>query len=404
MSKKKDFYEILNVSKDADISEIKKNYKKLALKYHPDKNPNDEEAEEKIREITEAYSVLSDDEKRKQYDKFGTVDDDGNGGMGGVDISEIFRQMGINIPGMGEHKQEHNQEEQIPITIKEIYQGCEKNIKIDVEDKCDDCDAYGTKDKTNCDCKTCNGTGMEVKMIRPNPMIPMMQQVRQRCDKCHGEGRQIKQNNKCNKCHGEGTVTKIVNKKIEIKKNFDYETKMRLKNVGNYNKINRKNCDIIISYELIFPQNTEFTLVNGQGYDLLLEKNINIKDAFIGYTMHFKHLNGRDYHIVFDEVIEDGDVKIIMNKGLPNSPDADERSKLLVKFNINYPKKLLSKEEYNKFINKTDTYKLDNSKKLVSIDFKVYKERMEIERMERERMRQQQESHGHEQQVQCPVS
>jgi len=373
------------------LCQIKKAYKKLALKHHPDKNQDRlEEANEKIRELTEAYSILSDPEKKGHYDKFGTIDEDqmhGMNGMNGVDISEILKGMGINIPGMGGNQEEMVQDETITITLEELYKGATKNHTISVDSKCDDCDGFGSLDKTDCDCEKCNGSGVEIKLIR---MGPMAQQVRAPCESCDGEGRQIKKNNKCKKCHGSGTIGKIIEKKIKITENFDHGTKMRLKQMGNYNKNTKKNCDIIISFNVKFPKNSKISVMEGQKYDLLLEKDITIKDAFTGFNMHFTHLNGKHYNIKFDEVIEDGDVKIALNQGLPNSTD---ETKLLIKFNIKYPKRILNKEDYEKFINVQETNTLEDDQleeELEVIDVKVYKENME-----REQMRNQRHQHMH---------
>jgi DnaJ-class molecular chaperone len=376
---KKNYYEILSVNEDADISEIKKAYRTLALKYHPDRNPDDNEAEIKIREITEAYSILSDPEKRDVYDKYGTVDENEINGGNNEDINEMLRRMGINVNGMGKRGDDNTQEKVIPITIEEIYNGAEKNIEIDVNKKCDCCDGFGTNDKIDYCCKTCNGSGIEVILVRPNQMIPMMQQVQQRCSTCHGKGEKINNNNKCNNCNGKGTVSDKITKNIKINKNFDYETKMRLKKLGNYNKNTKKNCDIIMSFTLIFPENSDITLANNQGFDLLLQKEINLKDALCGFTMYFKHLDGNKYKIKFNEVIEDGDVKIIFNKGLPNSTSD---TKLLIKFGYKYPEKILNIEEYNEYINKKDDLDTDeNIKELIAIDIEEYQKNMEQERM-----------------------
>jgi DnaJ-class molecular chaperone len=394
MENKMDPYEIFEIERDADEATIKKAYKKSVLKYHPDRNQdlNEEETkqnENKIREINAAYEILSDEEKKSKYDKFGVIDEDDNG-MQGADMADILRKMGINIPGMGGQQQQQEigtQNETITITLDELYNGTAKQFSTMVNNMCEECDGHGTNDKKNCDCNNCNGSGVEIKLVRANPMIPMMQQVQRPCEKCNGTGHIIKNDNKCKKCLGEGLVKKKVEKNIKITKKFDYGTKMRLKKMGNYDKNHKKNCDIIISFDINFSGNTEFKLINGQGYDLILEKNINIKDAFTGYNMHYKHLDGSNYCIKFDEIIEDGDVKVVMDHGLPNSTD---ESKLLIKFNIIYPKHVLTNDKYEKFAAEKEIINSDieSEENVTAIDIQVYKENMEREQ------RKQQQSHG----------
>jgi DnaJ-class molecular chaperone len=386
MSDLKDPYEILGVDREASEDVIKKAFKKLALKYHPDKNDGDEKSTEMFKKVTAAYGILSDTEAKAKYDKYGIVDEEdinGMNGMHGVDINEIFKGMGINIPGMGggDRQQEESnvQEELISITVNELYNGTIKNHSMTVNNKCEECDGFGTLDKTDCNCENCNGSGIEIKLIR---MGPMTKQIQRPCDTCNGKGRKINKKNKCKMCNGECIVKKVIEKKIKITKKFDHGTRMRLKQAGNYNKYTKKNCDIMISFNVIFPDDCKFSQVGGKGHDLILEKDINIRDSFTKYNMKFKHLDGNNYNIELDEIIEDGDVKIILGEGLPN---ITEESKLLIKFNIKYPDNVLSDTEYDKFINtKEEINNNEDTKTLNAIDLKVYKENMEREQRQQQ--------------------
>lgn len=389
MNEQKNLYDILGLERTASETEIKKAYRKLVLKWHPDRNPhNQEESNEKIKDITEAYSILSDEDKKDKYDKYGVINEDDmpQGGMSGIDINEILKGMGVNIPGMGGMQREDDtREEKIMLTPQEIYHGGKKNIELVVNKKCNTCDGYGTKDKTNKQCKTCDGNGVEIKMMRASPMIPVMQQVKQRCSNCHGKGRVISKENECNNCNGKCTKKEKFQKEINITENFDYVTQMRLKEKGDFDINNRKNKDIIISFNINISD-IDYKLVNK--YDLIFEKKITIKESFTGYCLLFTHLNGKEYYVNFDEVIKDDDVKIIFNMGLPNN---DEESKLFVKFNIDYPEDIMDDDDYQKFMNKKEKKKINkNTIEKQAIDLQDFKKQEE----NRQYQEQQRQHHG----------
>lgn len=383
-SENKDYYEILGVDRNATKDEIKKSYKKLVLQFHPDRNPeNREEADEKIREITEAYSVLSDDEKKEMYDKFGTVDYDGSPD---ININEIFSQMGINIPGMFSGRMnnpENNYQKHIVnLTGKELYEGTIKNVSIKINEKCDQCEGTGTKDKSDSECKQCGGDGIEIINHMPNPGIPMIQRIQKECSKCEGKGIFIDKGKKCEKCEGNCTIEGKCDKEIKIKENFDYKTKMRLKGSGDFNPKLNKNKDIIIEFKINL-EGTNFSLVTE--YDLLYHQEITIKDSLTGYILTFDHIDGKKYYVEFDKVIKDDSDKLIFNCGLPND---DDMTKLFVKFKIIYPEKTLTNEEYDKFINKSQKIKKEKLVEYIRRDF------IDIEEYKKQKEREKNNSHG----------
>jgi molecular chaperone DnaJ len=218
---KRDFYEILGVGKSASADEIKKAYRKMALQFHPDKNPGNKEAEEKFKEAAEAYEVLSDQQKKAKYDQFGHA---GVGGAGGgahhMNMDDIFSQFGDIFGesvfgdffggrggggGRGQRTRGirgSNIRIKVKLTLKEIAEGARKTIKVKKYVVCDVCSGSGAKDASSVStCKTCNGAGV-VRRVQ-NTILGQMATT-QTCPTCHGSGQQVTAS--CHKCHGDGRV------------------------------------------------------------------------------------------------------------------------------------------------------------------------------------------------------
>lgn len=220
---KRDYYEVLGVEKTASADEIKKAFRKLALKYHPDKNPGDKEAEEKFKEVAEAYNVLRDTEKRKQYDQFGFDGMNGAGGFSGAGMSmdDIFSQFGDIFEGFGfggfgggfssayggsRRRSKpvfkgRDQRLRVELTLKEIVSGTSKKFKVKTDVTCPYCHGSGSSDGQEETCPNCNGSGVEIRQQRT---ILGVMQSQTTCSHCHGEGKVIK--NKCPHCQGEGII------------------------------------------------------------------------------------------------------------------------------------------------------------------------------------------------------
>lgn len=374
---KKDYYRILGVEKDADVSTIKKAYYKLAQKYHPDKNPNNPEAEAKIKEVIEAYGILSDPDKRQKYDQFGLCDGEapdfpqgfpdlseifgamgGMGGMGGFPFGGMggmgghpFGGMG-GMGGMGGPKPKPIQEVRVKLKAQDIFHGLNKNIDITVNDKCGECSGSGSKTKFKTTCTGCKGSGMKVMMRQIGP--GMIQQSQTVCNDCNGNGKYVEPSNKCTKCNGKGTFETKLNKMLNITKDFDHETVMLLKNSGNYDSNTDTKADINIKFVISDIEKYNMRIKNS--YDLLMEYPINILDAMTGYSMYWDaHPDGNKYNFKFDEVIKDGDVKFVKNLGLPVGVNGNKkRGKLYIKFNYIYPPNILDGEAYKTFIKTKD--------------------------------------------------
>lgn len=242
MTTNRDYYEILGVSKSAGKDEIKKSYRKLAMQYHPDRNPNDKEAEKKFKEVSEAYSVLSDDQKRAAYDQFGhnAFQQGGGGGQGpfgaggfsgfdfGEGFSDIFEDFfgggfGGRRRGTSARSRGADLRYNLKITLEEAFEGISKDIKFSAATNCDSCKGSGSKDGKVDTCNTCHGSGR----VRAQQGFFAIERT---CPTCNGEGQKIK--NICNKCHGSGKVQKERTLSIKVPMGVENGTRVRLTGEG----------------------------------------------------------------------------------------------------------------------------------------------------------------------------
>ncbi|SSY70453.1 molecular chaperone DnaJ [Alysiella crassa] len=237
----KDLYETLGVSSSASDEDIKKAYRKLAMKYHPDRNPDNKEAEEKFKEIQKAYDILSDSQKRATYDQFGSAAFEnggaGTGGFGGFgggfggaqgfDFGDIFSQMFGGAAGGGARQPNYQGQDlqyQVEISLEEAASGIRKQITIPTYEECDVCHGSGAKPGSQATtCSTCRGSGtVHVRQA--------IFQIQQTCPKCHGSGKEIK--DPCNKCHGEGRVKTSKTVEVNIPAGIDDGQRIRLTGEG----------------------------------------------------------------------------------------------------------------------------------------------------------------------------
>src|SRR5690554_4033731 len=239
---KRDYYEVLGLGKGASEEEIKKAYRKLAMKYHPDRNPDDKEAEENFKEVNEAYEVLSDKNKRAQYDQFGHAGMGANGaggfgggfgGGGGFEdiVGDIFDMFGGGFGGGSRARRPQKGADirvQVDLTFEEAVFGTEKEIKIKRDETCDTCDGLGAASEADVKtCTNCGGSGQ----VRVNQRTPfgVMQTVKT-CDVCHGEGKTIEK--PCETCGGKGTVRRERKININIPAGVDSDSVLPLRGEG----------------------------------------------------------------------------------------------------------------------------------------------------------------------------
>ena len=342
---------MLGVSKSADATEIKKAYRKLALKYHPDKNPGDKEAEEKFKEAAEAYDVLSNEEKRRRYDQFGHagVGGAGQGGFGGgMSMDDIFSQFGdifgsfggfSGFGGFGGGRSARrvnrgtNLRVKVKMNLQEIATGIEKKIKVKKYVACQHCNGTGAKDgKSYSTCSTCKGSGQVTRV--QNTILGAMQTT-STCPTCEGEGKII--NEKCTFCNGEGVLMSEEVISINIPAGVGEGMQLSLNGKGNAARRGGVNGDLIVLIE-----EEEHPELVRDGNDLLYNVFIGYPEAVLGETVEIPTIEGK-VKVKIEAGTQPGKILRLRGKGLPDV-NGYGKGDLLAKVNVWIPKNL-SKDE-----------------------------------------------------------
>src|SRR6056297_1182868 len=358
MSTKRDYYEVLGISKSASQDEIKKAYRKQALKYHPDKNPGDNEAENKFKEAAEAYEVLRDPDKRSRYDRFGHAGVGGAAGNGfsggGMTMEDIFENFGdifgsafggsfggfSGFGGFGGSRQRSrrvnkgsNLRVKVTLTLKDIAHGVTKKLKVNKYTACDACDGTGAKDASSYStCSTCRGTGQVTKVT--NTFLGQMQST-STCPTCGGEGKVI--TNKCTKCHGEGIVKGSEVIPIDIPAGVGEGMQMNVSGKGNAARRGGVNGDLIV----VIEEEKHPDLIR-DGNDLIYGLYISFPKAALGGPVEVPTVEGK-VKIKVDPGTQPGKILRLRGKGIPEV-NGYGKGDLLVNINVWVPKNL-SKEE-----------------------------------------------------------
>lgn len=331
MAEKRDYYEVLGVEKNADADTIKKAYRKAAIKYHPDKNPGDKDAEEKFKEAAEAYDVLSNEDKRARYDRFGHAGMNGPGGgaggfsgfggAGGFSMDDIFEQFGDifggTFGGFGGGRSRGTRQRvnrgsdlriSVRLTLKEIAEGVTKKLKLNKIIACEKCGGTGAKDKSAfTTCSQCGGSGYVITV--QNSFFGRMQ-TQSVCPSCQGEGRVIK--DKCPHCHGEGTERgdKVV--EVKIPAGVAEGMALTLQGMGNAARHGGVNGDLIVVIKE--ESHPEF---ERQGNNLVHNLGISVTTAILGGDAEVPTIDGR-VRISIDPGTQSGKVMRLRGKGLPD--------------------------------------------------------------------------------------
>ncbi len=342
---KRDYYEVLGVSKNATKDELKKAYRKLALKYHPDRNPNDKDAEHKFKEAAEAYEVLSNDEKRRRYDQFGHAGVGGAaGGSGGfgMDIEDIFSHFGdiFGFGGFGGSRRGgrrvnkgSNLRVRVKLTLDEIANGVTKKIKVKRYVSCPSCDGTGAASPSDIQtCSTCHGTGQVTRVT--NTILGQMQST-STCPSCGGSGKSITK--KCTSCYGEGVVKQDDIVEVNIPAGVAEGMQLSVSGKGNAPRGGGINGDLLVVIEEI-----EHPELIRHDNDLLYNLYISVPDAILGTPVEIPTLNGK-VKVKIEPGTQSGKILRLRGKGVPDVQGYGHGD-LLVKVNVFIPKNV-SREE-----------------------------------------------------------
>lgn len=293
MAEKRDYYEVLGVPKTATEAEIKKAFRTTAKKYHPDIHPGDKECEEKFKEAQEAYAVLSDEEKRRQYDQFGHAAFDGSAGGGfdfsGMDMGDIFGDLFGDFFGGGSRRSNNGPAQgasvrlSVRITFEEAIFGCSKELEFSYKEECGSCHGTGAKPGTSPEtCSKCGGKGKVV--YSQQSLFGMMQNV-QTCPDCGGSGKVVRE--KCPECHGNGYVAKRIRKTVEIPAGIDNGQSVRVRGYGEPGRNGGPRGDLLV--EVIVAKSKTF---ERQDMHIYSKASISYGIAALGGDIRIKTVDG----------------------------------------------------------------------------------------------------------------
>ena len=349
---KRDYYEVLGVDRNASASDIKKAYRKLAIQYHPDKNPDNKEAEEKFKEAAEAYSVLSDPDKKARYDQFGFEGVNGAGGAGGfsgagMDINDIFSMFGDIFGGRGgfgggfggfggssgpaKHRGS-DQRVKVKLTLQEIANGVTKKFKLKKYVPCTHCNGSGAENGAVETCPDCKGTG---RVVRTQQSFFGMMRSEVACPRCNGQGKIIK--NKCPHCNGDGITMGEEIVEVNIPAGVYEGMQLSMRGKGNAGKYNGIPGDLLILVE----EEKHPTLVRDEN-DLIYSLLLDIPTAALGGFAEIPTIDGKA-KVTIDPGTQPGKVLRLRGKGLP-SLNGYGKGDIVVNISVYIPE-TLSKEE-----------------------------------------------------------
>ena len=352
MAQKRDYYEVLGVAKTASEDEIKKAYRQIAIKYHPDRNPGDKQAEEKFKEAAEAYNVLHDPQKRQQYDQFGFNGPMGGGGFEGfggtsMNMDDIFSMFGDIFGGHGfggfgrrsGQPQQHRGSDlrlKVKLTLEEINQGVTKKFKLRKDVPCPHCNGSGAENGSGREtCPTCHGSGV---ITHTTQSIFGMMQTQGMCPTCNGEGQVIK--NKCHECGGTGVVKGEEVVEINIPAGVADGMVVSVPGKGNAGEHNGINGDI-----QVFIEEIEHETFIRDGNDLIYNLLLDFPTAALGGEVDIPTIEGKNLKVKIDNGTQPGKTMRLRGKGLPAVQGyGSGRGDLVVNISVYVPK-TLSRDE-----------------------------------------------------------
>jgi DnaJ family protein A protein 2 len=334
--KETEYYDRLGVTPDATKADIKKSYYKLAQKHHPDRVSEEEKegATEKFKEISEAYEVLSDDEKRKLYDKRGKE------GLqqSGFHASNPFDFLRSFFGGMEDDHNPNDRAEPVHVTLKQLYTGAAIKTTIQRTAVCKNCDGLGSKDEKYrgaSECSACDGKGSILRMMQQGPMIYQFEQV---CPECEGSGHNIAEADLCTECKGKKVTIEDKEFTIDIQPGMEYEEHVSFFGEGDQTPGQTTGNLVFV----LQPPESDHrnALFRRKGNDLNLDYNIPLIGALTGYQFVIKHLNDEDVYLQTHGIIKPGEVMKVPGLGMPIKNQPEAFGNLYIKFSVEFPEEL----------------------------------------------------------------
>lgn len=323
------YYKVLGIQRDASAGEIKKAFRKLSLEYHPDKNPGDEAARVKFVEISEAYDVLSDPEKRQLYD------------LGGEDGLKKQNQpaspfdMFFGGGGGGGSRKGPNFKMEFQVTLEELYNGAEKEFKVNRKVLCSKCRGTGAKGGETIKCKKCKGQGVVMQLQQLGPGFNVQMQTT--CESCNGRGNTFKV--ACPTCQGKKQVMeeKVLNAIIERGMPNGHELV--------FERASEQNPDSIPGDVILVLKTDKHNTFTREGNDLHYTMTLSLKEALLGFKKTITHLDGRSIEIKRDVVTQYDYVMKVAGEGMPHHGVPSDKGTLYVRFKVNFPAKLTEQQQ-----------------------------------------------------------
>ncbi|KAB8216685.1 hypothetical protein BDV33DRAFT_207132 [Aspergillus novoparasiticus] len=341
MVKETKFYDVLGVAPTATEAQLKTAYKKGALKYHPDKNANNPDAAEKFKELSRAYEILSDSQKRSIYDQLGEEGLENGGGGGGMGAEDLFAQFfggGGGFGGMfggGMREQGPKKARTIhhvhKVNLEDIYRGKVSKLALQKSVICPGCDGRGGKEGAVKSCGGCNGTGMKTMMRQMGPMIQRFQTV---CPDCSGEGETIRERDRCKRCNGKKTVVERKVLHVHVDKGVRNGHKIEFRGEGDQ-------MPGVLPGDVVFEiEQKPHPRFQRKEDDLFYHAEIDLLTALAGGTINIEHLDDRwlTVNIAPGEVVTPGAIKVIKGQGMPSFRHHDFGN-LYIQFDVKFPEK-----------------------------------------------------------------
>ncbi|TKR92573.1 hypothetical protein L596_007201 [Steinernema carpocapsae] len=331
MVKDTKYYDVLGVAPSATDTEIKKAYRKAALKYHPDKNPNEGE---RFKLISRAYEVLSDEKKRQLYDQAGEEGlQEGGGGSGGHNPMDIF-DLFFNNGGRRGHRERRAKDviHQLNVTLEQLYNGATKKLKLGRWVLCNKCDGVGGKKESVSKCSNCKGHGIEIRQMQIAP--GMVQQIQRTCSVCKGEGEVIR--DLCPGCKGNKRVKEESILEVHIEKGMKDEQKIVFHGKGDQEPgLESGNVVIVLDEQ---PHH----VFARRGDNLVMEMKLTLSEALCGCYKTVQTLDGRKlvFQLLPGEVIKHAEIRTIPCEGMPHERNPTEKGDLLIQFNVQFPSQI----------------------------------------------------------------